>query len=48
MMNRIIKLETNFDSIQVKVDHDLPKSAAKVATKYAGKTEKKLVELLKE
>ena len=32
----------------MKVDHDLPKSAAKIATKCASKTEKKLVELLKE
>ena len=42
------KLETTLDQISLKVEHDLPKSAAKIATKFASKTEKKLVDLLKE
>ena len=48
LQNRIIKLETNFEQMQVKVDHEIPKTVTKTAAKGAQKTEKKLVDLLKD
>ena len=48
LQNRIIKLESSFEQIQIKVDHEIPKNVAKTAAKCAHKTEKKLVDSLKE
>ena len=41
-------METSFEQIQIKVDHEIPKTVTKTAAKCAHKTEKKLVDLLKD
>lgn len=41
-------VENTVDSMKVKLDHEVPKSAAKVAAKQVAKTEKKLIGLLKD
>ena len=45
---KLLKLETLFDQLKVKVDHEIPKQVVKVSTKIVNKTEKKLVSLLKD